>query len=120
MISVHLRSDIKPHCDRHPSRYMIFVFLQLEPGIDKPWQPAYICTEHNCPRHYNPNYGYFNIFKQRVDPDTLRRVPCPNDALPMFVESVDIGHQMWTWRCSEFACDGSSLQAATQSRSAKA
>ena len=120
MTSIHLRSDIKPYCDRHPARQMALVFMQLEPGPDKPWQPTYICGEHNCPRHYNPNFGYFNIFKQRIDPDTLQRVPCPHDALPMFVETIDTEHQLWHWRCSQFGCDGSSMQAATQSKSARA
>ncbi len=119
MTTIHLRADIKPRCDRHPSRQMLLVFMQLEAGAEKPWQPTYICGEPNCPRHYNPNYGYFNTFKQRVDPDTLQRVPCPHDALPMFIEFVDNQHQMWTWHCSQFGCEGTSVQAATQSKSAK-
>jgi hypothetical protein len=120
MISIHLRSDIKPYCDRHPARQMSLVFMQLDPGPDKPWQPTYVCGEPHCPRHYNPNFGYFNIFKRRVDYDTVQRVPCPHDSLPMFVESIDTEHHLWTWRCSQYACDGMSLQAATQSKSAKA
>jgi hypothetical protein len=120
MISIHLRSDIKPLCDRHPSRQMSLIFMQLEAGTDKPWQPSYVCAEPNCPRHYNPNLGYYNIFKQRLDPDTQRRVPCPNDALAMFVEKVDSEHQMWNWHCSQFGCNGSAVQAATLSHTGRA
>ncbi len=120
MISIHMRSDIRPYCDRHPHKHMSLVFMQLEAGADKPWQPVYVCGEPHCPRHYNPTFGYFNTFKQRVDPDTMQKVPCPNDALPMFVASIDSHHQLWTWRCSQFGCDGMALQAATQSKSAKA
>jgi len=120
MNSIYLRSDIKPHCDRHSPHQMSLVFMQLEPGIDKPWQPVYACPESSCPRHYNPNYGYFSVFQQRVDPDTLRRIACPHDSLAMFVESVDDEHQMWTWHCSQFGCDGTAMQSATPSQTGRA
>lgn len=120
MPSIQMRSDLNPCCDRHPHRRMSLVFLQLEPGPEKPWQPTYVCGEQNCPRHYNPNFGYYNTFKQRVDPDTTKRVPCPYDALPMYLASVDHHHQLWTWRCSQFGCEGMSLQAASPSKSARA
>ena len=119
MISFHMRIDIKPYCDRHPSSQMSLVFMQLESGSDKPWQPVYVCGEPKCPRHYNPNYGYFSIFQQRIDPDTLRRVACPHDSLAMFLESVDAEHQMWSWHCSQFGCDGMAVQAATPSQTGR-
>ena len=119
MISIRLRSDIRPLCDRHSSRPMTFIFLQIEPGAGRTWEPAFACGEPGCPRHFSPNYGYFNTFKQRVDGDTQQRVPCPKDALPMYLASVDDQHQILTWHCPQFACDGSSIQAATRSVSAK-
>lgn len=120
MVSIRLRHDIRPLCDRHSSRPMTFIFLQIEPGAGHAWEPAYACGEPGCPRHFSATYGYFNTYKQRVDRDTLRRVPCPHDALPMYVESVDDQHQLWNWRCAQFGCDGNSIQAASRSVSAKA
>ncbi len=110
MISVRMRMDIHPRCDRHPQSVMVPVMLQLVPGSDKPWSPAFVCAEPNCPRHYNSADGYFNIFKQRTDPDATRRMPCPEDALPMFLADYEPQGKVWTWRCAQLGCSGHSVE----------
>ncbi len=110
MNSVRMRMDIHPRCDRHPETVMVPVMLQLVPGTGNPWSPAFVCPEPNCPRHFNVAEGYFAIFKQRTDPDTNRRVPCPHDSLPMFLEDYEPHGKVWTWRCGQMGCQGSTVE----------
>ncbi len=111
MISIRMPLDIRPHCDCHPSIQMDLVFMQLVAGVDQPWQPAFVCSKANCPRHYNPSIGYFNPFKQRIDPDRVARIPCPHDGLPMYVagQQGDAPHLLLLWRCAQHGCNGSAV-----------
>ncbi len=110
MISARMRMDIYPRCDRHPETVMSPVMMQLATGGDQPWVPAFVCGEPACPRHYNLGYGYFNVFKQRIDPDTNRRIPCPEDSLPMFLAGYEPEARVWTWRCAQFGCPGTTVE----------
>ncbi len=110
MISVRMRMDVHPRCDRHPEAVMTPVMMQLARGTHHPWFPAFVCGEPNCPRHFNLAYGYFNVFKQRVDPDTNRRVPCPQESLPMFLAGFEPEAKVWTWRCAQFGCRGMTVE----------
>ncbi|MGI9102009.1 MAG: hypothetical protein ACR2IF_06150 [Terriglobales bacterium] len=110
MLSVRMRMDIHPRCDRHPESIMVPVMMQMKPGPAHPWTPAFVCGEPNCPRHYNVADGYFNIFKQRTDPDANRRVPCPNESFPMYLADYEPHSKVWTWRCAQFGCDGLTVE----------
>ena len=82
--------------------------------------PDFVCGEPHCPHHYNTAYGCFNTFKRRIDPDTLHRVSCQRDSLPMYVAARDEEHGMWTWRCPQFGCQASSVEMGAPFKSAKA
>ncbi len=110
MLSPRLRLDLSPRCDRHPDSVMVPVMMQMKPGNNHHWFPAYVCVQHNCPRHFNTVEGYFSVFKQRTDPDTNRRMPCPEDAFPMYLADYDPHSHVWSWRCAQLGCHGSSIE----------
>lgn len=106
MISIRMRTDIHPRCDRHPEHRMVPVMMQLAAGAGQPWFPAFVCEQPECPRQFSMSEGYFNAFKQRIDPDSRRRVPCPHESLPMYLAAFEPQAKVWTWRCAQFGCDG--------------
>jgi hypothetical protein len=99
IVLVRMRMDIRPRCCVHPESVMTRVEVcgKLD---ERPYSfPAFTC-EADCGLLYNITHGYFRISDGRISPDGQFRIPCPNDASPMYLET-----EAGTYRCSQFGCD---------------
>jgi hypothetical protein len=67
---------------------------------------AYVCTEPDCPVHYNISRGYFLLNQEGGinEPETVPRVRCPQDGVSMYLADINPKKRSFRlWKCPQ--CD---------------
>jgi hypothetical protein len=104
---VSMASDIHPICDKDKSPMKHVVYDM--PDIALANIHVFVCQMAGCTRHFEHGRGYFDVIDRRFRPDAnAPRVCCPDDTLPMFLESVaEDGRRHW--RCAQLHCEQSQI-----------
>jgi len=102
---VTIRNGIHPRCDRHSFSSMQPVTIQRKTvGGELHWFPAFACTEAHCHRRYNTGFGYFSVAGGMIERNTQTMIACPQDGLPMYIDTFESGTGLRIWRCAHFGC----------------
>jgi hypothetical protein len=97
--------EVRPFCHEHHVEMRV---TQSYPDTDATAQaPTYVCTEPECPFHFNSIRGYFIPSRRgnTNEQDMVPNVRCLREGTPMYLGELDSDRASFRlWICPQ--CDG--------------
>jgi hypothetical protein len=91
--------ELHPLCHEHHVEMELNQIL-VTTGSDRTQVIAFACPERDCGVHYSNSQGYFIPTLDGTDTDSLPRVRCEQDGMPMYLaEVLPEKRSFRLWKC---------------------
>jgi hypothetical protein len=95
--------QLHPLCHEHHIEMKLNEIL-VTAGSERTQLLAYACPEPGCWVHYSNSQGYFISSQNGTDTDSMPRVRCEQDGMPMYLAEVLPERRSFRlWKCPQ--CD---------------